>query len=118
VSPYFLRAILALRPPGRRAHIARVCDGDNTTMLAAGAGRLDRPRPSPKAGRRPQQNRGKALIHTGFCEFHGHPQLDLGQHLIELFVAGTILQVGRDGLQAQQRPGFESSRKKRKLEGV
>jgi hypothetical protein len=43
-------------------------------------------------------------IYTGFCEFHGHPQFDLAQHLVELLVPGALLEVGGDGLQTPQAP--------------
>jgi hypothetical protein len=39
-----------------------------------------------------------ASIDAGFCEFHGHPELDLTQNLVELFVAGAVLEIGGDGL--------------------
>jgi hypothetical protein len=37
--------------------------------------------------------------HAGFGEFDRDPQVDLGQHGIELFVAGTVLEIGGEGFQ-------------------
>ena len=69
--------------------------------------------PAPPAGNRPE-NAGRQgqtgvsglisdRIYTGFCEFHGHPQLDLAQHLVELFPE-ALLEVAGDGLQTHQSP--------------
>jgi hypothetical protein len=46
-------------------------------------------------------NKFKTLtsVHTGFGEFDRDPQVDLGQHGIELFVAGAVLEIGRHGFQ-------------------
>jgi hypothetical protein len=37
--------------------------------------------------------------HAGFSEFDRDPQVDLGQDGIELFVAGTVLEIGGEGFQ-------------------
>jgi len=37
--------------------------------------------------------------HAGFSELDRDPQVDLGQHGIELFVAGTVLEIGGEGFQ-------------------
>jgi hypothetical protein len=37
--------------------------------------------------------------HASFSEFDRDPQVDLGQYGIELFVAGTVLEIGGEGFQ-------------------
>ena len=37
--------------------------------------------------------------HAGFGELDRDPQIDLGQHGIELFVAGAVLEIGGEGFQ-------------------
>jgi hypothetical protein len=37
--------------------------------------------------------------HAGFGELNRDPQVDLGQHGIELFVAGTVLEIGGERFQ-------------------
>jgi hypothetical protein len=39
--------------------------------------------------------------HAGFSEFDGDPEVDLGQHGIEPFVAGAVLEIGGEGFQPQ-----------------
>src|SRR5579863_6311341 len=64
-----------LRPPRRRAHIPRLCDGDNNVRFAEAAGRRGR------------------LIQPGFCQFYRDPEVYFAQDLIESCVARTVLEV-------------------------
>ncbi len=93
--------------PGKRAHIARVYDGDNT-MMAPVPARASRPggrAPDRPAGRGPKGLEAaiEALIYAGFGEFHGHPELDLAEDLVELFVPGAVLEISGDGFEPQKR---------------
>ena len=65
----------ALRPPRRRAHIPRLCDGDNNVRFAEAAGRRGR------------------LIQPGFGQFYRDPEVYFAQDLIESCVARTVLEV-------------------------
>jgi hypothetical protein len=56
------------------------------------------------------------LIDAGFGQFHSHPQLDLVQNMVELVIAGALLEAGGNRFQAQKRCGFEAPRKERELE--
>ena len=83
------------RPPGSGAHIPRVYDGDNNDHDAAGA-----------AGAARTARGWKCLIYAGFGQLDRNPELYLAQHLVELFAAGTVLEVGGDGLKPQQCRGL------------
>ena len=70
------------------------------------AGRALRRRPA--SGVPPYQNsylfnylNNLSSVHAGFGEFDRDAEVDLGQHRIELFVAGTVLEIGGDGFQPQ-----------------
>src|SRR5580692_12138059 len=56
--------------------------------------------------------------HAGFGELDRNAQLDLGQHGIELFVAGAVLEIGGKGFQPQQRALIQGPRQETELELV
>src|SRR5580704_15414774 len=56
--------------------------------------------------------------HAGFGELDRNPQIDLGQHGIELFVAGAVLEIGGQGFQPQQRALIQRPRQQTELEFV
>src|ERR1700688_4683168 len=56
--------------------------------------------------------------HAGFGELDRDPEVDLGQHGIEPFVAGAVLEIGGDGFQPQQRALVQRPRQQTELEFV
>lgn len=54
--------------------------------------------------------------YAGFGELDRNPEVDLGKDLIELLVAGTVLEVPRDCLEPQQRALIEAAGQQPELE--
>jgi hypothetical protein len=84
-----------------------VYDGDNNDHDAAGA-----------AGAARTARGWKCLIYAGFGQLDRNPELYLAQHLVELFVAGTVLEVGGDGLKPQQCRGLVELELVERVEGA
>src|SRR5580693_2288665 len=107
--------------PARLAYISMVGDRDNKDdeipgrhcMAAPGA-----PRTTLPYSYLLNEFNSLRSDHTGFGELDRNAQVDLGQHGIELFIAGTVLEIGGDGLQPQQRTLIQRPRQQAELELV
>src|ERR1700685_3013789 len=54
--------------------------------------------------------------HAGFGELDSDAEVDLGEHGIELFVAGTVFEIGGEGFKPQQRALIQRPRQQAELE--
>src|SRR5580704_6858356 len=107
--------------PARLAYISMVGDRDNNDdeippwrcMAASGERRTALP-----CSYLFNEFNSLRSAHAGFGELDRDPQLDLGQHGIELFVAGAVLEIGGKGFQPQQCALIQGPRQETELEFV
>src|SRR4029077_3466219 len=92
--------------PARLAYISMVGDRDNNDDENPGWRRMAAPGGRHIALPHSYLSNEFNILqstHAGFGKLDRDPQVDFGQHGIELFVAGAVLEIGGQGFQPQQR---------------